>query len=154
MKDITIARALKEKAKLIGRIAVLQERLYANNSYVKDNVPAYDTNVVLEDLINAKAELVLLKAGIAKANIPVVEKIYMLSEKKGLVQVLKNLNTNNCFFDSGRYNSSELREYIAVIKRKDADDKISVLEQEIQDLQDELDAFNVSTYVKILENTK
>ena len=154
MKDITISRALKEKAKLIGLIATLQERLYSNNSYVKDNSPNYDTNAVLTELREAKDSLVQLKVGIATANLPVVKKIYDLSEKKGLVQLLKGLNTNNGFFDNGRYNGGELREYVATIKRKEADDAISILEQEIQDLQDELDTFNASTYVKLSANTK
>jgi hypothetical protein len=85
----TLAKALKEKKKLTQEISQLQKRLTNYNSVIKGNPRPFEMDSVDKELVAKTEELILLKSVITKANQPVQDKIYRMSELKGLIAFYK-----------------------------------------------------------------
>jgi hypothetical protein len=148
-KNISLARALKEKAKLVGNITMLELRLETNNSHNKLNTPDYNAAEVLNELVAAKKSLVALKTKIATANAPIAGHIFEMAELKGLVSTLRGLNTTQGTHSAGRYGREEVAEFSATISRKKADEEITKLEGRIQDIQEILDTHNATVKITV-----
>lgn len=143
-----LAKALKQKNKLAGEVAQLKELLAEQNSRSTKQKFDYNNQEVLTNLRTKIDELVATKAAIGAANAEVYPKIFRLAELKGLVTTLKGLSTKEgVYAESLGYSQSVEVEYIAQIKKAEADQLIEALEKEIQELQDALDEFNFTRSV-------
>ena len=138
-----LAKALKQKNKLAGEVAHLKELLAQQNSRSTKQKFDYDNHQVLAELRAKISELIATKAAIGAANAEVYPKIFRLAELKGLAAVLKGLSTKEgVYAESLGYSQSVEVEYVAQIKKPEADKLAGDLEKEIQELQDALDEFN------------
>jgi len=138
-----IAKALKLKNKLAGDVAKLKELFAQQNSRAAKQKFDYDNREVFASLRAKIAELVRVKAAVAAANAEVYDKIFLLAELKGLVQVLKALSVKEgSHVEALNYASSMEVEYVAQFKKAEVDQLVAGFEQQIQDLQDDLDEFN------------
>jgi hypothetical protein len=86
-----------------------------------------------------------LKTQIHRANAPVYDKIFALAELKGMIKELKKVPT-----DEGK--SSDRYSSIPSVKEvelnvTDIDNSISILETQIEELQNELDVHNATTNI-------
>ena len=143
-----LAKALKLKNKLAGEVAQLKELLTQQNSRSTKQKFDYNNQEVLTNLRVKVDELVATKAAIGAANAEVYPKIFRLAELKGLVTTLKSLSTKEgVYAESLGYSQSVEVEYIAQIKKAEADKLVEALEKEIQELQDALDEFNFTRSV-------
>ncbi len=148
MADISLAKALKIKNRLTGRLAKIQGDIQTFNSVSEGQAGQID----VPDLMKARealvASLVNLKTAINDANRETQRDIYDLAEKKASVQFLSSLSTLH-----GRqpalYPSTTDIIYFASFKKCDLDALIVTLEREIDHLQDKLDQFNQSCRIKI-----
>lgn len=146
--NMKLAKALKQKNKLAGEVAQLKELLTQQNSRSTKQKFDYNNQEVLTNLRAKIDELVATKAAIGAANAEVYPKIFRLAELKGLVTVLKGLSTKNgVYAESLGYAQSVEVEYVAQIKKAEADRLVEELEKEIQELQDALDEFNFTRSV-------
>jgi hypothetical protein len=141
MAEITLAKALKVKNRLAGRLAKAQADIQAYNSVPQGqadqvNVPALMT--AREELVGA---LVGLKTAINDANREAQRDIYDLAEKKATAQLLAGLNTRHGPQPAVYPNTTEVS-YVAALKKADVDGLVAGLEKEIDQLQDRLDQFN------------
>jgi hypothetical protein len=144
-----LAKALKLKNKLAGEVAHLKELLAQQNSRSTKQKFDYDNHKVLAELRAKIAELVSTKAAIGAANASVYAKIFRLAELKGLTTTLKGLSTKEgVYAESLGYAQSVEVEYVAQIKKSEADQLASELEAEIQALQDALDEFNFTRSIE------
>ena len=85
---VTIARALKEKNRVAGRLAKARELVGAENSKDK-SVPRGVDVAAMYDLAKVlRNRLIAIKSAIAEANKPIVSKIIELDEIKSKQQVL------------------------------------------------------------------
>jgi hypothetical protein len=141
MAEITLAKALKVKNRLAGRLAKVQADIQAYNSIPEGqagqvNVPAFMK--AREELVGA---LVSLKTAINDANREVQRDIYELAEKKGTAQFVGGVNTRHGPQPAVYPNTTEVS-YVAALKKADVDALVVRLEKEIDQLQDKLDQFN------------
>ena len=99
--------------------------------------------------INEKSnELVELKTKIHKANTPVYDKIFRLSELKSTISRLKSLDcsegVSNDYYSRNRENPPVKTAEVSVVDR---DEMVKFMEEQIEDLQDILDNHNQNTEI-------
>ncbi len=141
MAHITLAKALKVKNRLTGRLAKVQADIQGYNS-----VPAGQADQVnVPALMQAREELVgalvALKAAINEANREVQRDIYDLAEKKATAQFLAGLCTRHGPQPPVYPSTTEVN-YVAALKKAEVDALVARLEKDIDQLQDRLDQFN------------
>ena len=141
MAEITLAKALKVKNRLTGRLAKVQADIQAYNSVPEGqagqvNVPALMKT--REELVGA---LVSLKTATNDANREAQQDIYDLAEKKATAQFLAGLNTRHGPQPPVYPSTTEVI-YVAALKKADVHALVAGLESEIDQLQDRLDQFN------------
>ncbi|MEO5916631.1 MAG: hypothetical protein ABIS50_20515 [Luteolibacter sp.] len=144
-----LTKALKLKNQLAGEVANLKDRLAKQNSRTTTVPFDYDAHEVLAALRAKVDELVSVKSAIAVANVALYPRIFRLAELKGLVALIKSLDTRQGVFKEGSgfsLSAAEV-EYVAQLKKSAVDSLAAELEAEISSLQDELDEFNHSQSV-------
>jgi chromosome segregation ATPase len=92
-----------------------------------------------------QAELVGLKTQIHRANSPVYDKIFALAELKGMIKELKKVPTDEGK-QTERYGSVQSIKEVE-LNVTDIDNSISILETQIEELQNELDVHNATTNI-------
>lgn len=139
----TLAQALKDKNKLSEKVTKFTKIIQGSNKVIAGSSRSYSVEGILDQLVEAKNELAIIKARIQKTNTPIQENIFKLSELKGLVSMLKKLDCVGGKQSKGY--SDTVIEYDVVINELDRDNKIDDLQNEIDDLQSEIDQFNHTT---------
>ena len=148
-QKVTIARALKEKNRIAGRLAKAREQVGKENSCDKkvprgiDVVETFAQSKVLRD------RLIAIKSAIAIANQPIVAKIIELDEVKSEIAYLNGLNVKEGVFVESNYGSRVESEIDAVIRKPQVLEEIAALQTRADRLQDGLDEFNAMTKVEI-----
>jgi len=143
---MNIKQALKRKNKLAGKLKQLFTAMHANNSVVAGSNRSYDSLALFEEANQVMSELVSLKTKIHVANAPIANLIFEASELKNVVQ---NLKVMKC--DNGRmisYRSDNPVEYEATITERKRDEMVSMLEDRLEEINDQLDQFNAITQIE------
>jgi hypothetical protein len=144
--EITLARALKLKNRLAGRLAKLGSDFENYNS-----LPAGTDRPNLKALYAERSDLVAqlteLKVAINAANQPMQRTIFELGEAKSLVALLSKTSTKHGRVVEG-YHGTEV-EYTAQFRKGDIDREVRRLEVVIDRLQEQLDAFNHRAVIDI-----
>ena len=150
-KKVTLARALKEKNRLVGRIVKLRKVVGEENSTIVGAARSVDVRAIYDNAKALTRRLVSIKTAISRANIPIVSKLVEMEELKSAISYLNRLNTSSGMRRTlnERYASEELCEYSAVITMQDVLNEVEAMQKRIEDIQDELDDFNASTTVEI-----
>lgn len=142
-KKMNIKQALKEKNKLVAEIKELYDTAKKTNSIEVGNPRRFSVEGSLKEAESKTKQLVELKTKIHKANLPVYEKIFRMSEMKSRIKELKAISTEEGKV-SQRYGSTvenkEVELNAAQIK-----EMVKGLESEIEKIQDELDIHNATT---------
>ena len=143
----TLAKLLKEKNAIVSKINDVKRRITNENIVENDNVSKWDTREEYAKWLNLTNKLVETKTNIARLNSKVADKIFRLSELKAMVAFLIQLDTREGRFlvrdsYSGR---SDTVTKVAQIDSVFVQQQIDSLTDEINKLQDELDAYNHAT---------
>jgi hypothetical protein len=141
MAEITLAKALKLKNRLTGRLAKVQIDIQTYNSVPEGQADQVNVPALMrtrEELVGA---LVSLKSAINDANREAQRDIYELAEKKATAQFLAGLNTRHGP-QPPAYPATIEVSYVAALKKADVDALVARLESDIDQLQDNLDQFN------------
>lgn len=144
---MNIKQALKRKNILVDQIKQEYNRANTYNSIDSENVRPYSAAESLKKYLDLTEELVILKTSIHKANQPVYDKIFKLSEYKSVVKYLKSLDCNEGKSAGNRWESTESKVLVAEIKIVERDTMVSDYEEKINTIQDELDYFNQMTEI-------
>lgn len=148
---MTIAQALKHKVKLVTKIKRLSTQLRIGNIAESTSGPlAYETPKILKELQDAQLELIKLKKDIYKANLPIIGKLYEMSELKSLIASFKaipTLATTTIKTDSYVAGQQVTRTSTCFITTLEKDKIIADWEEKIEALQEEIDQFNHSTKI-------
>jgi hypothetical protein len=143
---MTVKQALKEKNKLTKQIQGLVVRLQKFNSMEEGSVRTYDPRVDMDQLTKSISDLVDLKTRIHQANASVYDKIFRLSEYKGLVKYLRVIDcSEGKVSESRRFAETGSVVKTTVFNQVEMDNLILYYEGEIERIQEELDTHN-STY--------
>lgn len=147
----TLAKALKLKNRLAGRVAKLTADVQTYNS-VQDGAEQADVRGKYEERATVVRRLTDLKLTIAQANQPIQRLIFELAELKAEVALLAGLNTKHGTFVEG-YPTAGPVTYVAQVRKADADRMTEQLERRIDAVQDRLDVFNNQTTVLVDRET-
>jgi len=148
-KKVSMARALKEKNRIAGRLSKLRELVNKENSREKKIPRGIDVRGVYDESRALTDRLVAIKSAIAVANQPIVGKIIELGEVKSEISYMNNLNVTEGVFQKGDYGRSVTEAYDAVIRKPEVLERIAELQDRADELQDALDEFNASMKIEI-----
>lgn len=150
MKQIvTIARALKEKNRVAGRLAKARELVGSENSKDKSVPRGVDVAEMYAQAKELRDRLIAIKSVVAEANKPIVSKIVELDEIKSEIAFLNGLNVKEGKFVTTNYGSRIESDIDAVIRKQQVLEEVAALQARADRLQDELDEFNATTKVEI-----
>lgn len=161
---VTLARALKEKKRVAGRINTLEQFVKSNNIYEEENkeLPSYkvekkrDVLEKLEELSRLRKRIIDIKEAIAKANVEngICGLVYNMEERKSEISFYKEINANTrpCSFESNGV--AIFIERVAQVTKESIDSKVEELTKEIEELQDKIDEINASSLVDIPDSEK
>jgi hypothetical protein len=142
---MTVRQALKQKNKLVQELKELNGRLQNNNSIIEGNTRDYSAKETLSAIYK---KVTVLKTKIHRANAPVYDKIFLLSELKSIAQTLRGLDcTNGIAVDYYARRSESQIIKNAEITATERDAEVKFLENRIEQIQDELDQFNAATLI-------
>jgi len=144
--EITLARALKLKNRLAGRLAKL-DRDFENYNSLPAGTDRPDLKGLYAERNQLVAQLIELKVALNAANHPVQRTIFELGEAKSLVALLSKTSTKHGKVVEG-YQGTEV-DYVAQFRKGDIDREVRRLEVVIDRLQEQLDAFNYRTVIGI-----
>jgi hypothetical protein len=144
--EITLARALKLKNRLAGRLAKLDSD-FENYNSLPAGTDSPDLKALYAERNKLVSRLVELKLALNAANQPVQRTIFELGEAKSLVALLTKTSTRHGKVVEG-YHGNEV-EYVAQFRKGDIDREVRRLEVVIDRLQEQLDAFNHRTMIRI-----
>jgi hypothetical protein len=144
---MNLTKALKHKKKLVKQIDEMFIRFQKYNSQPADQVgTGYNPEEAYNKWINLTNELVELKTKIQNANAPIAGKIFRLGEVKNLISRIRGLDTKSGIVRD-RYRAEELITYVAYMDLFTKDNLIKGWEEEIEQLQEEIEAFNAITKI-------
>lgn len=141
----TIAQALKQKNKLAINIHRNWVCINNYNSQIAGTIRPFEIDEILTEINNDTNALVKLKTKIHIASQPVREKIFQLSEIKSILKKLTEVPTNNGKIRD-RYDS-HIIDMEAIIDAAKIKQLTIKYEKDADKLQEELDAFNHTTYL-------
>lgn len=144
---MNIKQALKRKTKLVKEINDAFGNVLAYNSVSEGTERPYSPRISLEIWKNLNDELIELKTAIHRANAPVYDKIFKLSELKNQIKLLKGLDCTSGVPPRSRYDVSDSPARVADISVIERDNLIKEYEKEIDTIQDFLDEWNFKTII-------
>lgn len=148
MPKITLRKALNLKNRFTGDLHKLSMRLMAHNIAQKDVPNPYNTKSVLEEYRTLQNQLIELKTKIAKANVPIYEKIAKIAELKAEIEALNRIpTTGRIEVRSTKTGISVDVPFEPVLTQVEVDEAIRQCEDQIQNLNDEVDYYNGITKI-------
>ena len=150
---ISLAQLLKHKARLAGELKEATTLFTSYNSQV-EGPDARPVAQYWERVDKLSARLIKVKLLIAKANVPVLDKLVNLPELKGTLVTMQGLNV----FEGEKEDRYSLRseavtrKYVAFIGHEHQTKNVKDLKDLINATQDQLDAFNAMTFIEVPED--
>ncbi len=148
MAELTLAKALKIKNRLAGRLAKVQTDIQMFNSVPEGLAGQVNVLALAQTRGELVEALVSLKTAINEANRAIQRDIYDLAEKKATAQFLAGVNTRHGPQPAVYPSTTEIN-YVASLKKADVDALVARLETEIDRLQDKLDQFNHAHKIEV-----
>lgn len=148
-KMVTIARALKEKNRVAGKLAKVRELVKAENSHEVKVPRSVEVKDLYAESWRLMSRLIDIKSAVAVANAGIVAKIIALDEVKAAICYLNGLDTKEGVFEESNYNGKVVREYQAELRQAEVLKEIDRLQKQAEDIQDSLDEYNAVTKVEV-----
>lgn len=146
-----LSQALKAKNRIIGELNQLKAVFTRENSRRDDNTSKVDREAIFTKIGSLQSDLIALKAQIAAANVPIYAKIEYMSELKSWLSYLKTVPVREGTEDEAiGYGSSPViktRVWTAFLNQEAVDRLMKQVQDQINLLQDEIDAFNATTSI-------
>jgi predicted nucleic acid-binding Zn-ribbon protein len=144
---MNIKQSLKLKNKLIKSISDNTKLLQQYNTVEVGNPRPYSPVKLMGEITKSTHELVELKSKIHRANAPMFEKIFEMSELKSNIKALQKLDCTEGKSNRDRYRMESelvLTSEVSLVERNEI---IREMEDRIEELQDEMDVFNSNTEI-------
>jgi hypothetical protein len=154
MANISLAKGLKLKNRLVGRLTRLNLDIQRSNSLLQEQRDSCTPEMLREMLTtqtHLREALISLKATIYRANQEIQEDIIRKDELKALAQFYAGINTMDGVVRHD-FQNTDVR-YVAVVKKPEADAALKKLEAEIDTIQDRLDEYNNTTKISVARRT-
>lgn len=144
---MNIAQALKQKNRLQNRLSELTNYLLTKNKKTEDDPIDYKLPEKDIEYLKTVKELIDIKARLARASMPIQEKIVEMGLAVEAKKKLSTLEVDEAF--TSTYVGSEYKRVknIYHIDHQKKEDMLKDLTNRINALQDEIDSFNAITSV-------
>lgn len=147
--EITLAKALKIKNRLAGRISSLEADIRTYNSVIEGKEDQVNVENLFKTYLHHKEMLIALKSAIYEANIGIQRSIFEQAEKKGLIGFLQSVSTLHGCSEHVHSFANSTFNYVATLRKNDIDLTVKKLEKEVDELQDKIDNYNHTQKIKI-----
>lgn len=146
---MNLAQALKQKNRLAGELVRQNQILQRENTRRSDNVSKVDRAAVWAEIQRISNELGQLKGRIAAANIGIYTNLERMAEIKSRISFINSLPKRDGEEITlvGRDQEKMVYTWDSFISQEKADAIVAELQQQINSLQDEVDAYNATTQV-------
>jgi hypothetical protein len=141
---MNLTKALKHKKKLVKQIDEMFIRFSKFNSVEKGSV-GYDSEQANDQWVELTNKLIDLKTKIHIANAGIANKIFTLGELKNMAAKIRNISTQEGTVKD-RY-SDVITEYTVHMNLFAKDARVKELEEQIETLQEEIEAYNALTMI-------
>lgn len=149
MPQISLAKALKLKNRLAGRLNKVQQDIQTYNSVLAEQAGQNDVPALCKTRDEIANNLVTLKTKIVFGNAEIQADLIQQGELKSKLAWLATLETRDGQERHG-YQNTEVT-WVAALKKKDVDAETKKLEAEIDAIQDKLDNFNHTKKIEVSE---
>lgn len=148
--NVTLARALKEKNRLAGRLRKAQELVKKENRKAAGSPRSVDVAATLAEAERLSALLAAVKAAIAKANDGIVGTIVELEETKSFLAFVNSVDANEDIEVDRDYRGTTIeRHWDVAVRAPEWRAKVDALQALADALQDKLDEYNATTRVDL-----
>lgn len=147
---MNLAQALKQKNRLAGELVRLQQILQRENARRSDNVSQVDREAVWKKVLEFSEELGTLKGRITQANVNIYPALERMAELKSRISFINSLPKREGE-EVERYGRSDEKityQWNSFINQQKCDEMVAELQDEINKLQDKVDAFNATTQIE------
>jgi SMC interacting uncharacterized protein involved in chromosome segregation len=151
MVTMTIARALKEKNRVAGKLSSIRNRIYFENSKADGDKRDFDVNALVKVEKELQDRLIEIKKAISIVNAGIAFELIRLSEIKSEIEWWKKIPTKAGTWTEGGYRDTPAREvtFTAIVSNQDVYQKVEALQTEAENLQDRIDEYNASTKIEV-----
>jgi uncharacterized protein with HEPN domain len=147
MPQISLAKALKLKNRLAGRLNKVQSDIQTYNSVLAEQANQVDVPALCKLRDQIAESLVVLKTKIVFGNSEIQADLIRQGELKSKLAWLATLETRDGKERHG-YQNTEVT-WVASVKKKDVDQETKKLEAEIDAIQDKLDSYNHTKKIEV-----
>lgn len=148
-KTVSIARALKEKNRIAGKLAKTRELIKRENSHDERIPRRVDIRALQKDEQALMEGLIKIKTAIAVANAGVIAKIVELDEVKAKIVFVNGINVKEGVYEEENFSSKSIREYHVEIHQDEVIKETDALQKRVEELQDEIDEYNAITKIEV-----
>lgn len=149
---ISVARAMKEKNRIIRKIAELEVTFLGNVVDERNSDELVDVSGNVDEWMNLKDKLVNLKVAIGKANAEsgALQCVYGMEEARGTLTRLDRIPFNTKSEWSRNPVTGEMEEIkkVASLSKEKIEQSKKEVQKLIDDLQDALDEINAKTFIE------
>lgn len=145
-----LAKALKLKNKKVSEYKSTLENMANSNTIEKDSKKHYNSKELAELAEAQMEDLIALKTAIHNTSAPIREKIFRIGELKSYLTYINRLNTTEGIVKQGGYRSAEAPPLVYIVDFNESEKvaKTKIIQDQIDLLQEEMDAFNATTNLK------
>lgn len=155
---MNIAQALKTKNRIIGEMNKLfsfvekhnvsHRKAGSDRTLTSTGATPESVKETFDNYLNLTKKLIALKASIQVASSPVASKLVEMAEAKSLLSKIHAIPVRESVSIEGGYGKETYEvEYSSAITEKAQIEKVEEAQNTINNLQDEIDAFNATTQV-------
>ena len=158
--EVTLAKVMKYKNRLVEELQRVTGLIYSNNSLTEElrEISTVEVPKLIETRRSIVNHIVAIKLLIQQKNLSVAndvlnsaqyKRILELQELKNEVSFYRGLNTQHGPIRNYYSDNNEVVNYTAIVRQEDVDNKVKELNKLIDKLQEEVDGYNHSTKVSI-----
>jgi DNA repair exonuclease SbcCD ATPase subunit len=144
---MNVKQALKQKERLVKELNSTWGIIRKHNSVLEGNTRQYNIALLLEKVDKLMAEIVEIKQRIHKANQPVYDLIFQMSELKNYLKELQSVDTTDGVVIPNSYGNVTPQKYVAQLNDSTRDTIIEQVTEQINELQDKLDTHNATVNI-------
>lgn len=147
---MTVSRALKERARLAGKLGEIFKLIRNENSVLAGATRTCDIREKFVEYKSIIKKMTAIKAAVTRANAGIATELAELAETKSMITQLKSINViEGKQRESGYNGSPEYYEMEAAISKAELYREFELLQDRANMLQDKIDEFNAKTSVEV-----
>jgi len=143
---MSLAKALRVKNRLVGKIQKLKIIVSNNNSFLDTNPPNHDIPKTMDEIAGLTKNLVELKTAVSVANKGIAKQLHELEELKSTISWLEGISTT----EGIRHEYGDITNtYKVFFQDVQITSEVDKTQNLIEHIQDEINQFNFNTIIEV-----